>query len=59
MRYLLLCCFNEKRWEGIPEAQRDGIMREYGELLRRLDTSGQHLASERLQPSSSAAARNG
>ena len=32
MRYLLLCCFDEKRWEEIPESQRGGIMREYGAL---------------------------
>jgi hypothetical protein len=54
MRYLLLCCFDEKRWEAIPESQRDGIMREYGELLQRLDKSGRHLASGKLQPSSTA-----
>jgi hypothetical protein len=54
MRYLLLCCFEEKRWDSIPESQRDLIMREYGELLRGLDTSGQHLASGRLQASSTA-----
>jgi hypothetical protein len=49
-----LCCFNEKRWAEIPEAQRDRIMREYGELLRSLDTSGHHLASGQLQPGSTA-----
>ena len=50
MRYLLLCCIEEKRWEAIPEAQRGGIMRKYGELLESLDRSGQHLASAQLQP---------
>jgi len=54
MRYLLLCCIEEKRWEKIPESQRNGIMREYGELLQSLDTSGQHLASAQLQSSSTA-----
>ena len=54
MRYLLLCCFNEKRWNEIPESQRAGIMREYGELLQSLDKSGQHLASAQLQSSSAA-----
>ena len=28
MKYLLLCCFEEKRWEALPQSQRDGIMRE-------------------------------
>ena len=54
MKYLLLCCFEEKRWEAIPEAQRDGIMQKYGELLRDLDRSGHHLATGQLQPTSTA-----
>jgi hypothetical protein len=54
MRYLLLCCFDEKRWQAIPESQRAGIMREYGALLQSLDKSGRHLASAKLQPSSTA-----
>ena len=54
MRYLLMCCFDEKRWEAIPESQRGRIMREYGELLQGLDKSGQHLASAKLQSSSAA-----
>lgn len=54
MKYLLLCCFDEKQWEAIPEVQRSGIMREYGELLRDLDKSGHHLASAKLQSSSAA-----
>ena len=54
MRYLLLCCFDEKRWEAIPESKRGGIMKEYGELLQSLDQSGQHLASARLKSSSTA-----
>ena len=59
MKYLLLCCFDEKRWEAIPEAQRGGIMRDYGALLRSLDESGQHLASAKLQSSSAAATVRG
>ena len=54
MRYLLLCCFDEKRWDAIPESQRDGIMREYGELLQSLDKSGRHLSIAQLQPSAAA-----
>ena len=54
MQYLLLCCFDEKRWEEIPEAQRGSIMREYGALMKSLDESGQHLAGAQLQPTSTA-----
>ena len=62
MRFLLLCCFDEKRWDALPDAQRDQIMRDYGGLLKTLDTSGQHLASAQLKPVSTAAtvrAKNG
>ena len=54
MRYLLLCCIDEKRWEEIPGPQRDRIMQDYGNLLRGLDQSGQHVASAQLLPSSAA-----
>lgn len=55
MQYMLLCCFDEKRWEEIPEAQRNRIMQEYGALLQSLDKSGQHVASGKLQPTPTAA----
>ena len=54
MQYLLLCCFDEKQWDAIPESKRSGIMREYGELMKSLDRSGHHLASGKLQPTSTA-----
>lgn len=54
MQYLLLCCFDEKRWDAIPDSRRDAIMREYGELLKSLDKSGRHLASAKLQSSPNA-----
>ncbi len=62
MRYLLLCCFDEKRWDAIPEPQRDAIMRDYGALLQSLHASGQHLTTGKLQPTANAAtgrSRNG
>ncbi|MGH8621894.1 MAG: YciI family protein [Burkholderiales bacterium] len=62
MRYLLFCCFDEKRWDALPEAQRDAIMRDYGALLQSLGQSGQHLATGKLQPTAAATtvrSRNG
>jgi hypothetical protein len=62
MRYMLLCCFDEKRWNAIPESQRNAIMRDYGALLQSLDQSGQHLATGKLQPTATATtvrSRNG
>ena len=54
MQYLLMCCFEEKAWDRIPETQRDGIMKEYGELVQSLVKSGHYLAGAKLQSSSSA-----
>src|SRR5262245_29031429 len=36
MQYILMCCFDEKRWEEIPESRRDAIMRAYGYFVQSL-----------------------
>jgi hypothetical protein len=60
MRYLLMCCFNEKQWDAIPQARRDEIMRDYGALLQSLDQSGQHVDTGKLRPTATATTvRNG
>ena len=54
MRYLLMCCFDEKRWENLPESERDGIMKEYGEVIQSMSRSGQYLAGAKLKSTSAA-----
>jgi len=54
MQYMLMCCFDEKRWEEIPESQRDAIMQEYGEFVQSLVNSGYYVTGARLQSSSTA-----
>jgi len=39
MRYLLMCCFDEKQRKELPESQLEAIMREYGGLIQSLDSS--------------------
>ena len=56
MQYLLMCCFEEKKWDAIPESQRGTIMREYGDVIQGLVESGHYLAGAKLR--SSAAATN-
>lgn len=29
MQYILLCCFDEKAWDQLPESQRKTIMDDY------------------------------
>jgi hypothetical protein len=54
MQYMLMCCFDEGQWEKIPQSQRDGIMRTYGELVLSLIGSGHYLAGGKLRPSMTA-----
>lgn len=54
MRYLLMCCFDEKRWEEIPEPQRQKVMDEYRALEQDLVKNGQYLAGAKLGPISTA-----
>lgn len=54
MQYLLMCCFDEKQWEEIPETQRDTIMDEYRALEQDLVKSGHYRAGAKLGPGSAA-----
>jgi hypothetical protein len=54
MQYLLMCCFDEKQWDALPAAQRDTIMRDYGQVVQDLVSSGQYLAGAKLHPTVSA-----
>jgi hypothetical protein len=55
MKYLILCCFDEERWQAIPESDREAVMQEYGAWIENIETSGQHVASAKLKPSTGAA----
>ena len=62
MQYLLMCCFEEKKWDAIPESQRETIMRDYGTVVQGLVETGQYLAGAKLQPTAAATsvrAKNG
>jgi hypothetical protein len=48
MHYLLLCCFDESRWEAIPEAERDGVMKDYRALIEALGRSGHYVGGAKL-----------
>jgi hypothetical protein len=59
MQYLLMCCFDEKLWEKIPQSQRDGTMQEYGALVEGLVKSGHYLGGAKLQSTSTATTVSG
>jgi hypothetical protein len=54
MQYMLMCCFNEKRWEELPESQKGKVMREYDEFIQGIVKSGHYRAGGQLQPSATA-----
>ena len=54
MQYLLMCCIDESMWERIPQAERDGIMRDYGAWIQGVAKDGMHLATAKLRSSSTA-----
>ncbi len=54
MQYLLLCCFDEARWNRLSRNRRDQIMQEYREVLDDLVASGHYRAGSKLEPSATA-----
>ncbi len=54
MQYLLMCCFDETRWEQLPNAQREQIMQEYREFIQTIVKSGHFRGGAKLQPTSMA-----
>ncbi|MGQ0587646.1 MAG: YciI family protein [Gammaproteobacteria bacterium] len=54
MKYLLMCCIEEARWNGLPEAERAAVMKDYRAWTERLHDSGRHHGSAQLESSASA-----
>jgi hypothetical protein len=52
MQYMLMCYFDEKSWEKLPEATRAKIMDEYGQWTQAVVRSGHFRSSAKLQPTS-------
>jgi hypothetical protein len=54
MQYLLMCYFDEQRWEQMPAAQKGKLMEKYGAFAQDIVTGGHFHASVKLQPTSTA-----
>ncbi len=50
MQVMLMCCIEESRWLALADAERDAVMRDYGQWIAELDARGQHRMSARLAP---------
>lgn len=54
MQFLLMCCFDEQRWNALPEAQRDDIMQKYKEWVDDQVSAGHYLTGGKLDASPTA-----
>jgi hypothetical protein len=54
MQYLLLCCFDEERWEKMSEAEKGKIMQEYNAFIQDIVKRGHYRAGAKLQPTAMA-----
>ena len=50
MKYLLLCCHEEKKLDAMPKSECDAVMEETIAYCEALKKSGQLLAVEQLEP---------
>src|SRR6516165_3976586 len=50
MQYMLMCCFDETAWNSLPDAQKDKIMRDYGDWIPSLVRSGHFRGGAKLHP---------
>ena len=48
MQYMLMCCIEERRWLALPDAERESVMRDYGDWIAGLERTGRHRATEKL-----------
>jgi len=54
MKYMLLIYHDEQTWNGYTEAERQDIYREYRQLIQKLQSNGQYLMGDQLQPTTTA-----
>ena len=50
MKYLLMCCHEEKKWDSMSKSECDAVMEETMAYCEALKKSGQLLAVEQLDP---------
>lgn len=55
MQFLLMCCFNEEKWQQLPAAERDRVMTDYRAWVQSTAEKGQHVSTIKLRPSAEAA----
>jgi hypothetical protein len=54
MKYMLLIYHDERVWDRHTEAEHEQIYGEYRQLIQKLQSSGQYLMGDQLQPTATA-----
>lgn len=54
MKYMLLIYHDEQTWNQLTAAEREAIYLEYRQLIQRLQSRGQYLMGDQLQPTTAA-----
>lgn len=54
MKYMLLIYHDEQAWNSLTEAERQQIYREYRQVIQQLESRGQYLVGDQLQPATTA-----
>jgi hypothetical protein len=54
MQYMCLIYDNEQAWQGMPEDERNAVFGEYNAFTESIKSSGNYLAGDALQPTSTA-----
>jgi hypothetical protein len=51
MQYMLLCCIDEREWNGLPPGRRDAVMHDYRAFVDDLVAQGAYVTGGKLQDS--------
>ena len=54
MQFMLMCCFEERAWNRLAQAERDQVMKDYGEWIQNLIDSGRFRGGAKLEQALSA-----
>ncbi|MBZ4398988.1 YciI family protein [Myxococcus sp. MISCRS1] len=54
MKYLLMLFENEKAWDALPQEEAQKVLEEYAAFSESIEKSGNNIAGEALQPTSTA-----
>lgn len=55
MHFMLMCCFDERRWNDLPQSQRDDLMNAYRAWIDEANACGKYVGGGKLADTAGAA----